>query len=1021
MSFVPSFSSFPELPSNSPPAPKHKEKDKERKRKREKDSDRRPKDREDRVKSNNDGGSGSRLKRENEQTNKSDRRSKDQEDRPKWNDDGGSGSRLYYSDRKGDPLNIQYGGINPRDVPKYRTGKCVLGLPPSFSAFRTSHGIEVNIPGKRKMPRLTDSSSRALLSRNPTRGLVNLTVSLSKYEERDGFLRLPSRAIHADEQSYRAIENTNANSDSESESDADESDAGASSDDDATPNSHTATQRAIEERLAADPRSIANWLSLLSHTLLTIPATSKNATRARSEISISILARAIAVDGNANSSGEEVWHESKLRAEWEDALRKVRGVEIWFEWFEWRIRTGKGISGVVDDAKRALAAMQEDEVGRVRIFWRLAVAFQNAGFGERATAMFQAQSELTFQIPRALYGLPLQHRLDSLEEFWESECPRLGEPGAQGWAAWYSSGRPSVPPPSQPSPSAIEDLDPYRKFGFSESFADRTLFLPRRSTDSEADSDPYCTILFSDIRDFLLHLDTPSARDVFRYAWLMVLGLHLPGFKAVDDASLYMDDRWCHTYITRPPQFLDKLFPKAPQSRIVNDAVAGVIIGREREYTSGLSKSHIVWGLWSKEDLDGVDVAFVKNVFDQLRLGNDDVHWDLLTLAFAAASNVKNALKLSRAFLSTAPDSLFHWAAHGRLEQLRGRLDDARKVYETVLSTPSPPARPGLGQLWWDWAELEWLAGGADAALKVILRSAGVGGSGGVVLLRAKRNLDDNVSTAEDAQAREGWVKLRALMELLTGNEPKQALRVFDDHLATQKVGSPHHERLLVCKLLMLYRHGTILRNPTPPALLREMVEKAITLYPSNSVVLGLFMEAEKGQGVWGKVRALLGEGASVEKDILRRIEEVWVAGWDKSRWEGEAERTRSGLAAAVDSERTRRSAILWRISIEFEIRAGQLHRAKKLLFRAIGDCPLVKELYLVAFGPLRGVFSAQELNGFADTMAERELRLRRGLDELLEGWEEKPGSDMEEDEEDNGPGDEIENAARDYRARLPY
>ncbi len=40
---------------------------------------------------------------------------------------------------------------------------------------------------------------------------------------------------------------------------------------------------------------------------------------------------------------------------------------------------------------------------------------------------------------------------------------------------------------------------------------------------------------------------------------------------------------------------------------------------------------------------------------------------------------------------------------------------------------------------------------------------------------------------------------------------------------------------------------------------------------------------------------------------------------------------------------RTRGSAILWRIYLEFEIRAGQLQRAKKLLFRAVGECPLVK------------------------------------------------------------------------------
>ncbi|KAJ7706309.1 NRDE-2, necessary for RNA interference-domain-containing protein [Mycena rosella] len=998
---IPSFSSFPELPPPAPPpAPKKKEKEKHRKR------DKAP------------------LIANGTVTAKAKHRDTSTESDPV--------SRLFYSDRKGDPLNIQYGGLHSRDVPKYHSVRSVLGLPSSFSAFyRTSYGIEVGLPSRRKqMPSLTDASSRALLSRNPTRSFVNATASSSKYEEHDGFLRLPTRSVQ--DQSYRSIENTNANSDSESNSG--ESDINSSGEEESTTNysSHQTTLTFINEQLTADPHSISNWLLLLSHTLLNIPTTSKNATRARSEISISILARALAAAGGNSyvlrlkylQAGEEIWHESKLRAEWEDALRNVQGAGIWMEWFEWRIRkSNKGIAAVVEDAKRALAALPHDEVGQVRIFWRLAVAFQHTGFGERATAMFQAQAELTFHIPQSLYGRPLPHRLDALEEFWESECPRLGEAGAKGWESWISSGRPSAPPLSQPKLSPSEDLDPYRKYYFSESLADRTLFLPSRSTDMEADADPYGTILFSDIRDVLLNLDSPSARDVFRFAWLAVLGLHLPGFKAlapVDelevDTSLELDDRWCHTCLTSSA-YLDAMFPAKPTSRIANDSVAGVIIGREREYTSGLGGPVSSWGwgvmrpleipssdgrtmaLWNKEDLRDLDVPFVRNVFSLLRLGDDDLDWDVFALAFEAASSVKSALKLSRAFLSTAPDSLFHWAAHARLEQLRGRPADARKVYETVLLTSSSlTARPGLGQLWWDWAEMEWLAGQTDAALKVVLRSAGVEGSGGVVLLRAKRNLDDAASAAEEGKAREPWVKLRALMELLTSSGPEHALQIFEVHVSALKVGSAQHERLLVAELLMLYRHGVVLKNPTPPALLRE----------GNSVLLGLFLEGEKGQGVWGKVRAMLGESGT---------EKVWIAGWDKGRWEAEVERTRSGLAAAMESERTRRSPILWRLFVEFEIRVGQPHRAKKLLFRAIGDCPLVKELYLVAFGPLRGVFSAQELNGFADTMAERELRLRRGLDEFLEGWEEKYG--IEDDDSDSG--DEIEHAAKEYRHRLPY
>ncbi|KAJ7125708.1 NRDE-2, necessary for RNA interference-domain-containing protein [Mycena crocata] len=1010
MSF-PSFSSFPELPPNPSPVPKHKD----RHRKRDKSIPKVTKDRKEH--------------RDHDEPAKAD-----------------STSRLFYSDRRGDPLIVQYGGLHSRDVPKYRGGRIILGLPSSFSALsRTSQGVEVGLPGRRKMPSLTDASSRTLLSRNPTRSLVNATASSSKYEERDGFLRLPSRSTH--ERSYRSIDDANANSDSDSQSGKSDVDSGSSEED--TPNSYQATMRSINDRLTADPHSISNWLLLLSHTLLTIPTTSKNASRARSEISISILSRSLAVHPSSYvlrvkylQAGEEVWHESKLRAEWEDALRNVEGVEIWMEWFEWRIRKGnKGISGVVDDAKRAFAAPHRDEVGQVRIFWRLAVAFQSAGFGERATALFQAQAELTFQVPQVLYGIPLPQRLDSLEEFWECECPRLGEVDAKGWYVWFSSGRPSAPPPAQPTPSTMVELDPYRKFAFSESLADRTLFLPRRSTDIEADTDPYATILFSDIRDVLLDLSSPEAKDVFRYAWLNVLGLSLPGFQAVsrpyglDSAnSVDVDDRWCHTYLLRPAH-LDAIFPSREPSRIVNDAVAGVIIGREREYTSGLACPILSWGwgalrpleipaadgriksLWTKEDLQDVDVPFIRSVFSQLRLGNDDLQWDLFALAFEAGSNIKTALKLSRGFLSTVPDSLPHWAAHGRLEQLRGRLDDARKVYETVLlAAPSVASRPGTGELWWDWAEMEWIAGKANSALEIVLRSVGVEGSGGVMLLRAKRALDDNLNAIEQGKSREPWVKLRALMELLTGGGPESMLEVFNVGLSPLNVGSTEHEGLMVAELLMLYRFGAILKNAMPPALLRDRVEKAVKLYPSNSVLLGLFLEGEKGQGVWGKVRAMLGDGGGgTEKNVLRRVQEVWIAGWDKSRWEAEVERTRGGLAAAVECERTRRSPIIWRIFIEFEIRVGQLHRAKKLLFRAIGDCPLVKELYLVAFGPLRGVFSGQELNGWADTMAERELRLRRGLDEFLEGWEES--SDSGESE----ARDEIEHAAEEYRQRLPY
>jgi DNA segregation ATPase FtsK/SpoIIIE-like protein len=244
-----------------------------------------------------------------------------------------------------------------------------------------------------------------------------------KYEESDGFMRLPSRRDHLKDQAYRDI--TLVKNESESGS-SDKSDD--SSDDDSDSISLTSHQRTIkdlEQQIVSNPSLIPTWLSLLSQTLSTVPHTSKNATKASSEIALSILSRALSSHPHNSTSsvlrlkylkaGEEVWHESKLRAEWEDAL-KVGGMEIWMEWLEWRIRrAAKNINGIVEDAERVLRSLgdsNDDEIRKMRVIWRVAVMLQNAGvspasvistFGaeyfhsgytERVTAIFQAQAEL---------------------------------------------------------------------------------------------------------------------------------------------------------------------------------------------------------------------------------------------------------------------------------------------------------------------------------------------------------------------------------------------------------------------------------------------------------------------------------------------------------------------------------------------------------------------------------------------------------------------------------------------------
>lgn len=252
-----------------------------------------------------------------------------------------------------------------------------------------------------------------------------------------------------------------------------------------------------------------------------------------------------------------------------------------------------------------------------------------------------------------------------MEDFWESDVPRVGESGAKGWAAWASSGQPEHVPVLSSSSNVMKDQeisDPYRQWAVQELYADRTSFLPIHSTD-ESDPDPYGTVLFSDIRPLLLAIQSPRAKNALRLAWLSLLGLHIPGFSASLSSGsqqnlkqINWDDRWNCAHLTRPG-YLAAIFPAdgAPK-RMVAEAVAGALVGREKQYASGFGPVRC-WGyevlgpldvemgsqgMWGKEDVEGLDVGFIRRVFGQLRLGvEDDSEWDVLALAFEAALGVK--------------------------------------------------------------------------------------------------------------------------------------------------------------------------------------------------------------------------------------------------------------------------------------------------------------------------------------------------------------------------------------------
>lgn len=263
---------------------------------------------------------------------------------------------------------------------------------------------------------------------------------------------------------------------------------------------------------------------------------------------------------------------------------------------------------------------------------------------------------------------------------------------------------------------------------------------------------------------------------------------------------------------------------------------------------------------------------------------------------------------MSKSLLADNNSTPLLWAAHAHIERMRGRFDEARKVYQTVLAS-LPSNADGRASIYWDYAEMEWLLGRASSASDIIILAADQRDSkGDIQILRSKRVLEDlsrSHRTPDNWKIRVGWHKLRALLELLTGSV-EGAMDFLDEVMDQEGPKGTCHEHLAVFSLSLLYHYTITLKNPAPRILLRNRVTNILQIYPCNTIVLGFFLECEKGEGVWGRVRELLGERTLTllgSKSLSRRVAEVWISGWEEDRWKGEVERVKASLESAISCD----------------------------------------------------------------------------------------------------------------------
>lgn len=330
-------------------------------------------------------------------------------------------------------------------------------------------------------------------------------------------------------------------------------------------------------------------------------------------------------------------------------------------------------------------------------------------------------------------------------------------------------------------------------------------------------------------------------------------------------------------------------------------------------------------------------------------------------------------MRASKIRLEGNRSSIILWNDHAKLERIRGKIAEANKIYSMALILGVElSSKMGLTA---DAVEYFWLQDNRIQAERILADACGIKGPfQGTNLLRARKALESSISSSlQSSYTWEASIRLRFFLDF-SASTLETAISTVISSLANVPTSEPAHESLTTWLCLTIFQLSQLPGIIVPQSTLANQVSAALKSHHENTILLGLFLECERGRGIWGKVRSLLDDDDSFMSTVLlspkslsRIAWEVWAEGWGYGPWEKERVRAKLGLATRMrgyvkkqhlkktfdkGGYRSRRSVVLWRVYLVFELRVKDMGRAKSVLYRALGQCPWVKGITIWFYFP---------------------------------------------------------------------
>jgi hypothetical protein len=294
------------------------------------------------------------------------------------------------------------------------------------------------------------------------------------------------------------------------------------------------------------------------------------------------------------------------------------------------------------------------------------------------------------------------------------------------------------------------------------------------------------------------------------------------------------------------------------------------------------------------------------------------------------------AVKLSKTRLESKRTSIPLWNDHAKLERIRGKIMDANKIYNMALTLNGDGAdQSSKLVLTADAVEYFWLQDNRAQAEKILADACEIKGSfQGASLLRARKALEAHLSAqSQYSPSWEATIRLRFFLEFSASTLGAAIFSVISSlaNISLNPSPSPSqsqspassdstqnhvhtHESLTTWLCSIIFQLSQLPGIIVPQAIIAEQISSALKYHPDNTILLGLFLESERGQGIWGRVRSLLDNSddflvsrsssgslstqtLSGSKSLSRIAWELWAEGWSYGPWEKERVRAKLELA----------------------------------------------------------------------------------------------------------------------------